>query len=73
MLQIATSSVTLRCVLLRFRFHNGHLHEPVKKDFRRLQEKISREVLTGDEPHKINFKQKTPPDIQGAVPEVEVS
>jgi len=48
------------------------LHEPVKKDFRRLQEKIARGVLTGDEPHKIWFTQKTPPGVEGAVPEVEV-
>ena len=64
--------VTLCHVSLRYRFHNENLHSTVKKDFRRLREKVENNTLTGDEPHKYVFTAKTPPSVLGAVPEVQV-
>jgi hypothetical protein len=64
--------VTLTHVSLRFRYHNENLHSAVKKDFRRLREKVENNTLTGDEPHKYVFTAKTPPGVLGTVPEVQV-
>ena len=61
-----------RHVLSHCRFHNRHLHQPVREDFRRLAEKVAKETLTGDEPHIRTFQATTPPEVDGAVAEVKV-
>ena len=69
---IVTFRNVLLHFLLHFRYHNENLHCAVKKDFRRLSEKVSNNTHTGDEPHSHTFVARTPAEVEGAVSEVQV-
>ena len=62
------AALVLRCVS----FHNMHLHERARVDFRRLSEKVDRETDMGDSQYRHVFQRDTPPDVHGAVAQVKV-